>query len=407
MILCASPDPKEIHKTISTLEYGAKAKCIVRGPHTPSKDKFGGEDSSSCAEALAAKVAAMDQFIYRLQMEKKEAHKELMKKDKEMAALREEVQKKKVSEEEINMKVNEKTETLKSELEKKLEECRKLANDFIESERRRMEERMVQQELELEMLRKRLEEIESQVDSSSSSSLSDGGDGSGFTKRLMSVYGDEDPGMVKSMDLDMSDLEPLPRHQTENNNFGVLQGCATIIAGGGPPSNVGDPFGSKLRGGLSTVYEEEEEEEIEDGGKSLNDDEEVEKGIIDEKRVVVEPMIPDSSSRQVRIQNIFTLCGNNRELCRQTGKPILSEKNEETAAAPPCIKEIFLIEEEECKENCGANGNGEQMVSKEENSPVKLTTDDNYYFRDLQSQSRGLLSPLENKLPLSPALVSR
>ncbi|RVW26571.1 Kinesin-like protein KIN-10A [Vitis vinifera] len=30
MILCASPDPKEIHKTISTLEYGAKAKCIVR-----------------------------------------------------------------------------------------------------------------------------------------------------------------------------------------------------------------------------------------------------------------------------------------------------------------------------------------------------------------------------------------
>jgi len=47
MILCASPDPKEIHKTISTLEYGAKAKCIVRGPHTPNKDKIGTEDSSS------------------------------------------------------------------------------------------------------------------------------------------------------------------------------------------------------------------------------------------------------------------------------------------------------------------------------------------------------------------------
>ncbi|KAF5946048.1 hypothetical protein HYC85_016276 [Camellia sinensis] len=47
MILCASPDPKEMHKTISTLEYGAKAKCIVRGPHTPLKDKHGTEDSSS------------------------------------------------------------------------------------------------------------------------------------------------------------------------------------------------------------------------------------------------------------------------------------------------------------------------------------------------------------------------
>ncbi|CAB4284817.1 unnamed protein product [Prunus armeniaca] len=31
MVLCASPDPEEIHKTISTLEYGAKAKCIDRG----------------------------------------------------------------------------------------------------------------------------------------------------------------------------------------------------------------------------------------------------------------------------------------------------------------------------------------------------------------------------------------
>ncbi|CAA6662503.1 unnamed protein product [Spirodela intermedia] len=36
MILCASPDPTEIHKTISTLEYGAKAKCIVRAAHLPT-----------------------------------------------------------------------------------------------------------------------------------------------------------------------------------------------------------------------------------------------------------------------------------------------------------------------------------------------------------------------------------
>ncbi|PHT29088.1 hypothetical protein CQW23_31313 [Capsicum baccatum] len=39
MILCASPDPKKLHKTISTLEYGRKSKCIVHGPHTPLKEK--------------------------------------------------------------------------------------------------------------------------------------------------------------------------------------------------------------------------------------------------------------------------------------------------------------------------------------------------------------------------------
>ncbi|XP_028090379.1 kinesin-like protein KIN-10A [Camellia sinensis] len=68
MILCASPDPKEMHKTISTLEYGAKAKCIVRGPHTPLKDKHGTEDSSS-AVILGSRITAMDQFIFKLQME--------------------------------------------------------------------------------------------------------------------------------------------------------------------------------------------------------------------------------------------------------------------------------------------------------------------------------------------------
>ena len=67
MILCASPDPKDMHKTISTLEYGAKAKCIIRGPHTPIKEKLA-EDSSS-AVILGSRIAAMDEFIYKLQME--------------------------------------------------------------------------------------------------------------------------------------------------------------------------------------------------------------------------------------------------------------------------------------------------------------------------------------------------
>ena len=87
MILCANPDPKEIHKTICTLEYGAKAKCIIWCPYTSIKDKTGAEDSSSVV-ILGSRIAIRDQFIYKLQMENKlmekehnEAHQQLLKKE--------------------------------------------------------------------------------------------------------------------------------------------------------------------------------------------------------------------------------------------------------------------------------------------------------------------------------------
>ncbi|KAK1574794.1 hypothetical protein Q3G72_000025 [Acer saccharum] len=75
MILCANPDPKEIHKMICTLEYGAKTKCIIRGLHPPIEDKTGTENSSS-AVILGSRIAARDQFIYKLQMENKLREKE-------------------------------------------------------------------------------------------------------------------------------------------------------------------------------------------------------------------------------------------------------------------------------------------------------------------------------------------
>ncbi|KAK4421784.1 Kinesin-like protein KIN-10A [Sesamum alatum] len=69
MVLCASLDQKELHKMIATLEYSAKAKCIVGGPHTPVKEK-GVEDSSSDV-LLGSRIAALDQFISKLQNENK------------------------------------------------------------------------------------------------------------------------------------------------------------------------------------------------------------------------------------------------------------------------------------------------------------------------------------------------
>lgn len=332
MILCASPDPKEIHKTISTLEYGAKAKCIVRGPVTPVKE----EDSSS-AVILGSRIAAMDEFIMKLQMENKvrekernEAHKKLMKKEDEVAALRAKLELVEdkgstPSEEEINMKVFERTQILKQKLEKKLEECQRMANEFVELERRRMEERILQQQEEVEVLRKRLEEIELQL--SCSNECKDM-ESSGFVKRLMRVYkSEDDPGMVKSMDLDMDDQEPVvmckPSQDTSNQpHLSSLNGVADS-----------DVFASKYgdRVCLSTVYEDEEEE-----GGEKEEDEEVEKEIIEEKRVCSVQNLSRSpkreddkdcaSSRLVRIHNIFTLCGNQRELSQHIGTPIPATK---------------------------------------------------------------------------------
>ncbi|CAI9775996.1 unnamed protein product [Fraxinus pennsylvanica] len=103
----------------------------------------------------------MDQFIYKLQLENKrkekeriEAHKKLNKKEEEISALTAKLAliegrgKEEISEEEINSKVNEQTLMLKRELERKIQECQKMANEFVEMERRKMEERMLQQQRE-------------------------------------------------------------------------------------------------------------------------------------------------------------------------------------------------------------------------------------------------------------------
>lgn len=335
MILCASPDPKEMHKTLCTLEYGAKAKCIVRGSHTPNKDKNGGDESSS-AVILGTRIAAMDEFISKLQTEKKqqekernEAQKQLKKKEDEVAALRSLLKQKEAcptNEEEIKEKVNERTQLLKSELEKKLEECRRMAEEFVEMERRRMEERIVQQQEELEMMRRRLEEIEVEFRRSRDGGSTD--ETSGFAKRLRSLYSDDD--MVKSMDLDMGDPEPVKQvwgavsHQSSN----TISSNFTNILQPKPSENMlAQMYPDRVC--LSTVFEEEELEEDE------------EKVIVEDKSIcsIATPMPSlnfeglgkensfnsaddkeSASSRKLRIQNIFTLCGNQRELSQHIGQ---------------------------------------------------------------------------------------
>ncbi|XP_015086361.1 kinesin-like protein KIN-10A [Solanum pennellii] len=372
MILCASPDPKELHKTISTLEYGAKAKCIVRGPHTPLKEK-GTEDSSSTV-ILGSRIAVMDQFIYKLQMENKlkekernEAQKELMKKEEEMATLRaklELVQGKgtELTEEQINLKVNERTQMLKNELEKKIQECQKMANEIVEMERRKMEERMFQQQQEFETLRRRLEDMEAELHRSRAESGSM--EENTFAKRLQGIYS-EDAGMVKSMDLDRSiDMDAGKRdvlvYKPEGNTFQAISGYPNI-------SNLGeveDPLFPN-KSSLSTVFEEDEEGDDEGDTENLPVDEEVQKEVIEEKTIYsglldhdmsclrTDPdhfsdLLKDSDvcmgaapSRQALIQNIFTLCGNYRELSQHSVSPVPAQKNlEDIDSSVPIVKTI-------------------------------------------------------------------
>ncbi|KAJ4904540.1 P-loop containing nucleoside triphosphate hydrolases superfamily protein [Raphanus sativus] len=372
MILCASPDPKELHKTLCTLEYGAKAKCIVRGSHTPNKDKNGGDESSS-AVILGTRIAAMDEFISKLQSEKKQqekerndAQKQLKKKEEEVAALRSLLIQKEAcatNEEAIKEKVNERTQLLKAELEKKLEECRRMAEEFVEMERRRMEERIVQQQEELEMMRRRLEEIEVEFKRSR-----DGGDTvrsmdetSGFAKRLRGLYSDDD--MVKSMDLDMGDPEPVkqiwgqspvsyqPSNTISSNLSDVLQPKPS------EKSMLAQMYPDRVC--LSTVFEEEEVEEDE------------EKVIIEDKSICSITTTPVPSlnfggmgeensfnitddkesemSRKLRIQNIFTLCGNQREMSQHTGQEndqLLPTTNKGEALAVEDAKENSISVDE-------------------------------------------------------------
>ncbi|CAL8990029.1 unnamed protein product [Prunus brigantina] len=412
MVLCASPDPKEIHKTISTLEYGAKAKCIVRGPHTPIKDKIGTEDSS--AVILGSRIAAMDEFILKLQRENKlkekernEAHRELQKKEEEVAALRAKLELMEGTgsgkkEEEINLKVTEVAQTLKRELEKKLEECQRMANEFVELERRRMEERILQQQQEVEMLRRRLEEIELELCRSGDGNGKESGtkdhDGTQFAKRLLGIYASDDAGgMVKSMDLDMDDQEPFAREVKYVGGVAYQSDSSIVNA-----VNI-DSFEPKYadRVCLSTVFEEEEMEE-EEGLKENVEAEEVEKEVIEEKRVC---MVDGSSlqsnynmgsltslpkdyqhtptvnrpsrnpgeedgkggpdDRLVRIRNIFTLCGNYRELSQHVTSPA------PTVASVKSENEQKLTEEINKSRVCDEMA----LASKENYNPSDVVTD--------------------------------
>ncbi|GJM93996.1 hypothetical protein PR202_ga10605 [Eleusine coracana subsp. coracana] len=317
MILCASPDPKELHKTVSTLEYGAKAKCIIRAAHAATpRDKMSLEESST---TLNSRIVAMNQFIYKLQKENKQREKErneaqnlLQLKEEELALLKAkikliDVQGAASREEEINSKVMEKTQTLRNELMK-------------------MEEVMIRQQQELAVLKQRLQEVEHEKDTHQPVQQ-DLIIGSRLLARLSEMPSglDQSMSLVMSMDLDigdqpaMQDVKVIKEDTCKQGqvwNYTITQSSAGAVD---QENDIGlSGYPEKVI--LSTVFEEGDEDDRE---KDNGLEEEVCKEVVEEsfkvditQYALAEP--DDPTTRQHRIQNIFRLCGNHRELSKKT-----------------------------------------------------------------------------------------
>nr|CAD1820890.1 unnamed protein product [Ananas comosus var. bracteatus] len=348
MILCASPDPKELHKTISTLEYGAKAKCIVRAAHMPTpKGKMNFEEPSV---HLNARIAAMNQFIYKLQMENKlkererdEAQKELLHKEEEAAQLRAKIRQIEgkgvaAKEEEINSKVIERTKTLRLELMK-------------------MEEKMLQQQEELNILKRRLHEVEYERSNVSDCALNEDLEAGRFMKKLSEVCAG-DQGMVKSMELDFGDQPAIQDvkeikvdlRQSPSNNW---SSCNICMEEGADANFVRFPD----KAVLSTVFEDDEEGEERE---SAEFDYEVDKEVVEENserfrknvdwdsdiylQKQVEPLIDSTATRKTRIQNIFRLCGNHREVAQQVKVQTPTKQRYGDENVQPCTLEVEKLE---------------------------------------------------------------
>lgn len=356
MILCASPDPKELHKTVSTLEYGAKAKCIIRAAHASTpRDKMSSEESSSM---LNSRIVAMNQFIYKLQKENKQREKErneaqniLRLKEEELAQARAKLrliegQGAAAKEEEINSKVIEKTQILKSEL-------------------RMMEEKMLRQQQELLALKQRLQEVEREkVDARQP--VQQDIIGGRLLARLSEMSAGVDPSMSMamsmSMDLDTGDqptvldvkvIKEDTRQQGQVWNHSSTAGsCTTALE----QEDIVRLSGFPEKAVLSTVFEEGDEEgEEKDNGAEA----EVCKEVVEEESYKVDRMEQPLAEpdRTNRIQNIFRLCGNYRELVK---KPNVES---------PANQQVFGDENKQL---------GKQFLGDENNQPEKqLFADEN------------------------------
>ncbi|KAM0924454.1 hypothetical protein ACQ4PT_004869 [Festuca glaucescens] len=349
MILCASPDPKELHKTVSTLEYGAKAKCIIRAAHASTpRDKMNTEESSA---TLNSRIEAMNQFIFKLQKENKQREKErneaqavLRHKEEELAQARAKLrviegQGAAAKEEEINLKVTEKTKALKTELQI-------------------MEEKMLRQQQELLALKQRLQEVESEKVHARQPLQQDVIGGRLFARLSeMSAGGDPSMSMAMSMSMDLDagdqptilDVKVIKEDTRQQGQIWNQTSTAGSCTSAVQQEDVVRLSGFPEKAVLSTVYEEGDEEGEEKGNGA---EEEVCKEVVEEESYKIDRMEQPLAEpdRTNRIQNIFRLCGNYRELVKKQN------------AESPVKQQVFGDENKQL---------GQQLLEDENNQPAK------------------------------------
>ncbi|KAH9300371.1 hypothetical protein KI387_011954 [Taxus chinensis] len=406
MVLCASPDPRDIHKTVGTLEYGAKAKCIVRLPSSPPlkvKTKSMGLESVM----LRTRILAMDEYILKLQAENKLKEQErqtmqrkLQQKEEEVAQLRietvEMVRKKKMAEAETQLKVEETMRILRAVFTQKCEEYECKANDFMELEYLRMEKCLLQLQRKVEMLCKRLEEIDSLVQnirSNPQANSQEEGTGNASKEIKISpetclIRANEEAATISMV---LNDAQPCDiylmseiQSQTtmnyntaedrgqldelhglisnnENNSSEFItrrDSCGNDCEDGVDEENIRKYTRYMRKGWLPTVYEEEKS--VDEEGKHLSDG-----GIIpkesksnhaitdngcrkvhfhDELGKLESSEISVTDERRARLENIFLLCGNYREIARKKAAKNRNEANQISEPVPDERKKVVEVE---------------------------------------------------------------
>ncbi|CAM6106597.1 unnamed protein product [Calypogeia fissa] len=154
MILCASPCPKDLYKTLGTFEYGAKAKRIVRLPNSPAREKASEEELQKLA-VVNAKDIAKDQCILKLRRDKEKSDREREVQVREVKDLRRKV-------DELESQLS----TRQNESEVQLHEYRRHADLQNEHTKRRLEElelQLQQKEREAEFHRLRADKAEAEL----------------------------------------------------------------------------------------------------------------------------------------------------------------------------------------------------------------------------------------------------
>ncbi|CAK9264724.1 unnamed protein product [Sphagnum jensenii] len=327
MVLCASPDSRDLHKTINTLEYGAKAKCIVRLPNSPMKGQAMPEIKK--LEMLEARICHKDAYIDRLRRENESKMKENESKIRELE----------IELDAMKEKFMQQRHGMPLQIDLGVDESRRIVHNDVELDARLsggsrkkniedLEALVIQQQRELDMALIRAEKAEAELlhlqRSYSSGSKS-------YILGTQVASGAEDKAILQAESTAgfRADLSLAPPDNMIKQNHKTNQGTLSPVAGVGLTvpkrgnGSVARDEGLCRKGWLPIILEEEDHGKENQAAQKVSEDkvflevssrelesELVEKGLSESKDA--------EAARRARINSIFLLCGDRREIAAKT-----------------------------------------------------------------------------------------